>query len=52
MVQKVAEDYRAKARECEENAETTTDPEIKQGWWLDLARQWRQMADQWERYGR
>jgi hypothetical protein len=45
-----AEEYRAHARECEDRAAGTRDPDIKQHL-LELAKRWRQMADQLERYG-
>lgn len=45
------EDYRARADECEEQARTARDPEVKAQLHL-LARQWRELADQAERMGR
>jgi hypothetical protein len=42
-----AEEYRAKAHECEERAEQTRDSFIKQ-----QLLQWRQMADHLEKYVR
>lgn len=44
-------EYRAKARECEERAERTTDTFIKQEL-LELAEKWRTMAAYEEKYGR
>jgi hypothetical protein len=38
-----AEEYRAKARECEERAEQTRDPFIKQQL-MEIAQKWRTMA--------
>jgi hypothetical protein len=46
-----AEEYRAKARECEERAEQTRDPFIKQQL-LDIAQKWRTMAAHLEKYSR
>jgi hypothetical protein len=45
------EDYRARADECEEQAQAARDPEVKAQLQL-LARQWRELADQAERMGR
>ena len=45
------EDYRARADECEEQAQAARDPEVKAQLHL-LARQWRELADQVERMGR
>jgi predicted enzyme involved in methoxymalonyl-ACP biosynthesis len=39
-----AEEYRAKARECEERAEATGDPFLKKQL-LEIALRWRQMAE-------
>ena len=39
-----AEEYRAKARECEELAEQTRDSFIKEQF-LEVAKKWRQMAE-------
>jgi hypothetical protein len=39
-----ADEYRAKARECEECAEQTRDPFIKQQF-IEVAKEWRQMAE-------
>jgi pyruvate-formate lyase len=39
-----AEDYRAKARECEESAAKTQDSFIRQQM-LEIAEKWRHMAD-------
>jgi hypothetical protein len=41
-----AEEYRAKARECELRAGQVHDLEVRQQF-LDLARQWDNMAKQW-----
>jgi hypothetical protein len=46
-----AEEYRAKARECEERAQATRDPHIKQQL-LEIAAKWRSMAAYEEKYGR
>ena len=46
-----AEEYRAKAHECEERADQTRDSFIKQQL-LDIAQKWRQMADHLEKYVR
>jgi hypothetical protein len=46
-----AEEYRAKAAECEQHAESIRDAYIK-GHYQELARQWREMAEQIERMGR
>jgi hypothetical protein len=46
-----AEEYRAKARECDERAEQTRDPFIKQQL-IDIAKTWRAMAAHEEKYGR
>jgi hypothetical protein len=43
-------EYRAKARECEERAERTSDTFIKQQ--LIEAEKWRTMASNEEKYGR
>jgi hypothetical protein len=40
------EEYRARARECELRADQVHDREARQ-WFLELARQWDHMADQW-----
>jgi hypothetical protein len=45
------EQYRVKAVECEKQAALTRDYSVKQGY-LDLARQWRHLAEQAERDGR
>jgi hypothetical protein len=42
-----ADEYRAKAAECERRAAATLDPDIKEQF-EDLARQWRAMAKQAE----
>jgi hypothetical protein len=41
-----AEEYRAKARECELRAGQVHDREVRQQL-LELARQWDHMAEQW-----
>jgi hypothetical protein len=46
-----AEEYRAKARECEECAEQTRDTFFKQQI-IDIAEQWRTMAAYEEKYAR
>jgi hypothetical protein len=46
-----ADEYRAKARECEERAEQTRDPFIKQQM-MDIAEKWRTMAAYEEKYAR
>jgi hypothetical protein len=46
-----AEEYRAKARECEENAAQTRDPFVKQQF-INTAQQWRDMAAYEEKYAR
>jgi hypothetical protein len=46
-----ADEYRAKARECEERAEQTRDPFIKQQM-LDIAQKWHTMAAYEEKYAR
>ena len=43
MVTSKAEEYRAKALECEERAEQTRDPYIKQRL-IEIAEKWRHMA--------
>jgi hypothetical protein len=40
------EEYRARAQECELRANQVHDREARQ-WFLELARQWHHMADQW-----
>jgi hypothetical protein len=45
------EEYRAKARECEERAEQTRDPFIKQQM-IEIAQKWHLMAAYEEKYGR
>ena len=44
-------EYRAKARECEERAERTSDTFIKQQL-IEVAEKWRTMAAYEEKYGR
>jgi hypothetical protein len=46
-----AEEYRQRAKEAEENAKRTNNPDTKEGF-LELARKWRQMAEEAERGGR
>jgi hypothetical protein len=46
-----ADEYRANARECEQLAEQTRDPYIKEQF-LKIAQQWRDMADHLEKYSR
>jgi hypothetical protein len=46
-----ADEYRAKARECEERAEQTRDPFLKQQM-IDIAEKWRTMAAYEDKYGR
>jgi hypothetical protein len=46
-----AEEYRAKARECEERAAQTRDSFIKQQM-LEVAAKWQQMADYEEKRSR
>jgi hypothetical protein len=41
-----AEEYRARAAECELRADQVHDWEVKEQF-LELARQWRHMAAQW-----
>jgi hypothetical protein len=45
-----AEEYRLRAKEAEEQANKVRDPGARQGF-LDIARQWREMAEQAERHG-
>ena len=46
-----ADEYRAKACECEELAERTRDSHIKEQF-LKMAQEWRDMADHSEKYSR
>ena len=46
-----SEEYRLKARECEERADRTRDPFIKQQL-IDLAKHWRTLADYPEKHTR
>jgi hypothetical protein len=46
-----AEEYRAKALECEERAEQTRDPFVKQQL-IEIAEKWRHMAAHLEKYSR
>jgi hypothetical protein len=45
-----AEEYRLRAKEAEDQANKVRDSGAKQGF-LDIARQWREMAEQAERQG-
>jgi hypothetical protein len=45
-----AAEYRARADQAEQLANKTHDPEAKQIY-RDIARQWREMGEQAERYG-
>ena len=45
-----AEQYRLRAKEAEHQAEMTSDPDIKRQF-LDIARQWQDLANQAERRG-
>jgi hypothetical protein len=45
-----ADEYRAKALECERMARNARDPEAKRQL-QDLAFEWRQMADQADKHG-
>jgi hypothetical protein len=45
-----ADEFRAKAQECEDCTKQTNDPYIKKQL-LDVAQRWREMAEQAERYG-
>ena len=47
---KAAEQYRARAKECEDKAKRVVDYEAKRIY-EDLARQWREMAERAERFG-
>jgi hypothetical protein len=51
MVTSKAEEYRAKALECEERAEQTRDPFVKQQL-IEIAEKWRHMATHLEKYSR
>ena len=46
-----AEEYRAKAQECEGRAEGTRDPFLKQQM-IEIAQKWHTMAAYEEKYGR
>jgi hypothetical protein len=46
-----SEEYRAKAAECDQRAASIRDTEVK-AHYQELARQWREMANQIERMGR
>jgi hypothetical protein len=50
LAMKRAEEYRRRAKEAEEQANKVRDPSAKEGF-LDIARQWREMAEQAERQG-
>jgi hypothetical protein len=45
-----ADDYRDKARDCERQAGLAQDHSLRQIY-LDLAKQWRDLAEQIERHG-
>jgi hypothetical protein len=45
-----AEEYRMRAKEAEEQAAKTRDPGAKDGF-LEIARQYRELANQAERHG-
>ena len=45
-----ADEYRAKARECEDMAQATRDPHIQQQM-LEIAEKWRTMAAYEDKYG-
>jgi hypothetical protein len=45
-----AEEYRERAKEAEKQANKTRDPSAKEGF-QDIARQWRELAEQAERHG-
>jgi hypothetical protein len=47
----MTDEYRAKAGECEERAEQTRDPFIKQQM-IEIAQKWHAMAAYEEKYGR
>ena len=49
VVTSKAETYRAKARECEERADQSRDPFIKQQL-IEIAQKWRTMADHEEKH--
>ena len=51
MVTSKPEEYRAKPLECEERAEQTRDPFIKQQM-IDIAEKWRSMAAYEEKHSR
>ena len=51
MAKSKADEYRAKARECEKHAEEARDPDLKQQM-LDIAEKWRTMAAFEEKYVR
>ena len=46
-----ADEYRAKARECEERAEQTRDTFLKQQM-IEIAQKWHSMAAYEDKYGR
>jgi hypothetical protein len=50
MLMKKAAEYHARADHAEQLASKINDPEAKQIY-RDIARQWREMAEQAERYG-
>jgi hypothetical protein len=45
-----AEEYRKRAKEAEEQANRTNDHYVKEAF-LDIARQWRELADQTDQGG-
>jgi hypothetical protein len=51
VVTSKADEYRAKARECEEGAEQTRDSFIKEQF-LEVAKKWRDMAAYEEKHSR
>jgi len=50
MMQSRAEEFLEKAIECEERAKVTEQPDLRVHY-MELARQWRELADQVKRYG-
>ena len=50
LVMTAAEQYRARAKDCEDKAERVVDYEAKRIY-EDLARRWREMAERAERFG-
>jgi hypothetical protein len=51
VVTSKTEEYRAKARECEQLAKQARDSDIKEQF-LDMAKKWRDMADHEEKHPR